>query len=207
MELEHYKHSNFVYKGIPIENHKSFLNVKTYRVAVQTEQILKGCMNPQRTTLARGEVLTPSADFNTLFIAFHAGQHYGRGLALHHLCDWAVLIRRFGLHLPKEMTDKRFLGFISAITVLCNRYLGTSVQVSGGEELAEEVLGEMLAPKYPDMVPVKNKVRILVFKTKRLLHRYWLTNRIFHISIVKRLWISIVDHVRRPHTIFSRVRG
>lgn len=32
------KHSVFYYKGVPIENHKTFLNVESYQVAVQAER-------------------------------------------------------------------------------------------------------------------------------------------------------------------------
>ena len=33
------KHSVFYYKGVPIENHKTFLNVESYQVAVQAEKV------------------------------------------------------------------------------------------------------------------------------------------------------------------------
>ena len=32
----------------------------------------------------------------------HLAQHYARGLALHHLCDWACLLNRYGLHIPED---------------------------------------------------------------------------------------------------------
>lgn len=207
VEMHSYKHSNFYYKGVPIENHKCFLNVKHYPVAVQVNALLKKVLQPQETFLLDGtcRIMTPSAPFNTMFLAFHASQHYGGGLALHHLCDWAMLLKRHGLTLPDELKDKRFLEAIAAFTQLCNRYLGTSVKVEGGEALADEVLQEILRPRYPHKmgVPVKGKWNILVFKTRRFIYTSRISNRILYRPLWKRIWQSVVAHVRRPETIFK----
>lgn len=87
------KHSVFYYKGIPIENHKTFINSETYRIAVQMDKLLQGLLQPVSAELdGKHTILIPSSAFNTVFLAFHAAQHYARGLALHHLCDWACLL-------------------------------------------------------------------------------------------------------------------
>lgn len=39
--MHSYKHSNFYYRGVPVENHKCFLNVKRYKVAVQLDDLLQ----------------------------------------------------------------------------------------------------------------------------------------------------------------------
>ena len=207
VEMHSYKHSNFYYKGIPIENHKFFLNVEHYPVAAQVNGLLHLCLNPQTTELMGGDcnILTPSPAFNTLFLAFHASQHYGSGIALHHLCDWAVLIKRHGLRLPQELADKRFLEAIAAFTQLCNRYLGTRVEMAGGEKLAAEILEEILHPRYPHKggVPVKGKWNILLYKTRRFLYMSRMSNRILYLPLWKRVWSSVVGHIRRPETIFQ----
>lgn len=200
------KHSNFYYKGIPIENHKTFLNVELYEVANQVENLLKKVMDPRPTELLSGKytILTPSPAFNTLFLAFHAAQHYGSGLALHHLCDWAMLITRHGVQLPDALTDKRFREGIAAFTCLCNSLLGTSVPVEGGEDLAKEILGETLYPPFDSKgTPVQGKVGVFIYKTKRFLHRSKISNRILYKPLWKRTWDSIVIHIRRPDTIFQ----
>lgn len=206
VEMHSYKHSNFFYKRIPIENHKSFVNVKLISVAVQVNDLLMKCIHPQPTELLNGEcrILTPSPAFNILFLAFHAVQHYGSGLSLHNLCDWAVLIERYGLQIPDELSHKGIREAIAAFTQLCNRYLGTCVEVQGGEELAEELLREILRPKYPhkEEVKINGKLGILIYKTGRFYYKWRLSNRILKVSIWKRIWDSIVYHVRRPKTIF-----
>ena len=207
VEMHSYKHSNFYYKGIPIENHKSFLNVEDYPVAVQVDALLQKVLDPQSTELLDGEcrILTPSPAFNTLFLAFHASQHYGSGIALHHLCDWAMLVKHYGLQLPAELTDKRFLEAIAAFTQLCNRYLGTEVEVNGGNELADEVLEEILHSRfsYKADIRMKSKLSVLLYKTRRFLHQSRISNRILYKPLWKRAWKSVVVHVLRPETIFK----
>ena len=87
VDMHSYKHSNFYYKGIPIENHKSFLNVEEIQEAIVADEILHRELNPRTVALKEGKVQIPSPTFNALFVAFHALQHYGSGIALHHLCD------------------------------------------------------------------------------------------------------------------------
>lgn len=207
VEMHSYKHSNFYYKGIPIENHKFFLNVECYPVAVQVDELLKKSLKPQTTELLDGKcrILTPSPAFNTLFLSFHASQHLGSGIALHHLCDWAMLIKRYGVQLPQELTDKRFLEGIAAFTQLCNQYLGTEVEVKGGNDLANEILEEVLHPKYPHKahVAVTGKLNIFIYKTRRFLHVSKVSNRILYLPLWKRVWMSAIGHLRHPETIFK----
>ena len=224
VEMHSYKHSNFYYQGIPIENHKMFLNAQHHPVIAQADGLLKERMRPRVVNLLDGEcrVWIPSSAFNTIFLAVHTLQHYGSGMALHHLCDWAVLINRYGLVLPDELKDPRFLKAVAAMTCLCNRYLGTSIteckcsrsllasiKVSEGEALADEMLDEILHPKYPhkEVVQIKDKWNILVYKTRKFLHAAKVCNRVFYRPLWKRIWVSVVAHVRRPETIFQTQAG
>ena len=131
-------------------------------------------------------------------------QHYGSGLALHHLCDWAMILKQYGLLIAEEMKSLRFYQGIKALTRLCNDYLGTNVPMEGGDELANEMMQEILYPKYMEVVPVKSKVGIILYKTGRLFHLRQLKCQIFDYSLKRRLWGSIVFHIRNPKTIFGR---
>lgn len=203
VDVEYYKHSTFYYKGIPIENHKSFLNVDEGPIFVHIDKVLHQYMAPAMTALPVGQVMTPSVAFNSLFLAFHAARHYGSGLALHHLCDWAVLVSQCGLQMPAEVRDERFLRFVDVLTMLCNRYLGTTLKTEADEVLACEVLDEMLHPRYTDQVKGKSKVGVVVYKLQRLFYNHKLANRVFTTSLVKRLWSSVIFHIRKPETIFK----
>ena len=204
VEFHNYKHSNFYYKGIPIENHKSFLDVKDIKEAVLANEILQSELKPRSVELVAGKVQIPSPAFNALFIAFHTMRHYGGGMAFHHLCDWAMILKHFGLMIPGEMKGTRFYQGIMAITRLCNDYLGTNVPIEGGEKLANEMIQEIFNPKYEEVVPVKSKLGIILYKTGRLFHVHRLLGRVFDISLRRRLWRSIKFHIRNPKTIFGR---
>ena len=203
VDVANYKHSNFCYRGIPIENHKTFLDIKESPLFKHSDKVLHQYLSPSLTTLPIGQVMTPSVPFNTLFLAFHAGRHFGSGLALHHLYDWAVLISRCGLQMPTEVTDERLLRFADVLTMLCHRYLGTSLQVEADEELACDVLGEMLYPRYLKEVEGKGCVGIVVYKLRRLFYRQSLERSVLGSSLIKHLCSSIILHMRKPETIFK----
>lgn len=200
------KHSNFYYKGIPIENHKTFLNVDTFPVAAQMEQVLYKYLQPHTTPLMNGtyHIQTPSPAFNALFLSFHAAQHYGSGLALHHLYDWACLLKRYGWCLPQEVTDKKLLRFIHALTGLAHTFLGTSPSSVADTPMMNKIYTEIFHPRYPSKgIPVKGKWNILVYKTRRLLYVFRLKQEVIEGSLANRLWQSVVAHIRHPHTIFN----
>ena len=206
IKIEHhtYKHSNFYYKGIPVENHKAFLNVKDIKEAVLANEILQRELKPRCVVLSSGKVQIPSPTFNALFIAFHALQHYGSGIALHHLCDWAVILKHNGWSILEGINSKRFWEGVMALTCLCNKYLGTSVPVDGGEDIAKGMMEEILNPPFATVVPVQSKAGVILYKTRRLLHTHHLKSQVFDISLRRRIWSSILVHLRRPETIFRR---
>lgn len=206
VEYIFYKHSHFNYKGIPIENHKFFVNVKGIKEARKANKILHRELKPITVELAEGRIAVPSPAFNTLFIAFHTLQHYGSGISLHHLCDWAMILKHYGLNMPEEMKSKKFMRGVCAMTQLCNRYLGTSIAVKDNEKVVDEMLIEIFDSPYKTVEPVKSKLGIIIYKTKRLLYRHHLKSSVFDVSLVKCIWDSIVFHIKRPHTIFARNR-
>lgn len=200
------KHSNFYYKGVPVENHRSFLNVTEFVVAARMERVLREHLLPRPTSLLDGEcnIMTPSPSFNALFIAFHALQHYGSGLALHHLYDWACLLQRYGWCLPAGADDAGMLRFIDAFTDLAHHLLGTEPVRGADSGLMERIYGEMLHPRYHlRELPAKGRWGILVEKTRRLLYTHRLKGEVIQGSLARRLWDSVVFHLRHPETIFS----
>ena len=165
--------------GIPVENHKSFLDLGEYEIATQVEELLKNCINPVEATLPNGGVvLTPSSEFNTLFVAYHNAMHYGSGFSLHHLVDWACVIRKYGLNLPKELKDKHFLRGIAAMTQLSNKYLGTNVPIKGGEKLAAEMLEEIFHPINDRIMPEGNVFKHYLCRAKRFFDMTHIKNSI-----------------------------
>lgn len=205
VDMHSHKHSNFFYKGIPIENHKTFLDVQWYKQAPQVEQILQRLLEPQPALLSAGKYrcLVPSSEFNCLFVAFHAAQHYGSGLALHHLCDWVVLLNNYGLQLPDEITDVKLRQGINTFTRLCNEYLGTSEKIVGSELSAEVMLESILHPKFVLVdIPVKEPLKVFLYKARRFVYMHRLNNSILGWPMWGRIREMIFNHLRHPDRIF-----
>lgn len=199
-----FMHTAFFYKGVPIENHHRLLDIYRYKAGRQVAGWLLKNVSPRWTDLVEGKVLTPSPEFNTVYLAFHTFQHYSGGLCLHHLCDWAMQVIRNGLSLPIEITDQRFLRGVAALTHFSNRFLGTSVPVQGGEDLMTIMLQEMFRPTYPEEVPFENKCGILLYKIRRFFHRYNLSNSVLSGSFLWYLGYRLTFHLRHPNMIFRR---
>ena len=211
VEMHGYKHSNFYFKGIPVENHKYFLNVQINRKFLGgLNDILHEVLEPQVAELYNGEykILVPSPTFNTLFISCHAFQHYGSGIALHHLYDWATILKNHGLHIPDKIKNEKFLRAIAAMTHLCNLHLGTSINLNGYphgyKEMSDEMLKEMLYPIYNKIVPHTGYAKIFFYKTRKVLRSAKLANDVFGASVFGRLLESFIAHVMHPSTIFER---
>lgn len=211
VDMHSYKHSNFFFKGIPVENHKFFLNVHINKSLLGgLNNLLHKLLNPVEVQLHNGEykILVPSSEFNTIFISCHAFQHYGSGISLHHLYDWATLLHNYGLNLPAQVTNTNFLRAIAAFTHLSNIYLGTEIKLDsfpqGYETMADEMLKEMFAPVYTKVVPYTGKARILAYKTRKVFRSAKLANDVFGSSFVGRIMESVIAHIKAPSTIFNR---
>ncbi len=210
VDTHSYKHSNFYYNGIPVENHKCFLNVKINPKFLGTlnDHLLK-VLQPREVELYDGayKLLVPSPQFNTLFISCHAFQHYGSGISLHHLYDWATILKNHGLHLPDSLTNENFLRGIAAMTHLCNTHLGTRIDITGFPdgyvEMADEMLHEMLYPIYSKVVPYTGKAKIFIYKTRKVLRSAKLASDVFGVSVFGRLYESLCHHIKNPQGIFK----
>lgn len=209
------KHSHFDYEGISIENHKMFLNGERYALARRLDPVLRRELRPQSTLLSCGPsapderytVLTPSYAFNAIFIAFHAAQHYGTGLALHHLFDWACLLRRQPLQLPEEaLAEPAFMQAIGAFNHLCATWLDIDAPRATDPavlRLSEEMLQEMLHPAFSRTVPTRNRVGIIWYKLRRFINGTHQADKLLGMTPWQRFRYSVVAHIRRPDTIFG----
>ena len=79
-----------------------------------------------------------------------------------------MILKHYGLLLPGDLDYKPFLQGVYGMTQICNRYLGTSVPVSGGEKVAKEMFEEIMHPKYASIVPTNNKIGIVFYKLRRI---------------------------------------
>ena len=202
------KHSEFFYNDLMVENHKYFVNKESYPEAIIIDKILHKKLNPVEKILPNGtKILVPSSEFNSIFLAQHAFQHYaGGGIDLHNLVDWGMHIKENGLEVPKELKGTKIEKFMYALTNVSNKYLGTKVKVPENPEYEKDLFSRILNPDFKEPVPQNaGELEVLWFKTKRFVktfnERRALTGKSFTKDFAKAVIHSIKAHLRKPETI------
>ncbi len=199
------KHSEFLYNDLVVENHKYFVNKEAMPEAKKIDAILHKVLNPVEKTLPSGtKILTPSKEFNTVFLAQHAFQHYAfGGIDLHNLVDWSMHIKQNGICFPEELKGTKVEEFANALTNVSNKYLGTNVEAPKNEAYEKRLFEKIL---HPDPVrPPENlsNYEIIMFKTKRFLNRFNETKELTGRSLSNAIIHSVKAHLRKPGTILG----
>lgn len=98
VEKEGSKHSKFYFKGVPVENHKTFLNVECTQTDKNLEKYLHETLTEQGydTIIIEGvQVRIPVPDFTAIFLTRHNITHFlASGLVLRHFCDLALFFEK-----------------------------------------------------------------------------------------------------------------
>ena len=95
VERDYYKNSHIKYRGLMVENHCFFLPVRGRRSMKVLERHLREITLRGKTDFVPDtKLIVPSADFNALFLAMHALNHFlAEGIKLRHILDWALLLK------------------------------------------------------------------------------------------------------------------
>ncbi len=140
-----YKHSEFGYKGLQVENHQFCTAVSGSRRAKRFERLLQSLLTEEGTTqIGKTYLENPSPMFNALFLAHHALGHFlTEGIALRHLCDWAMLLHKQGdkidwTQFTKYADEFGLKKFADAMTRLSKAYLGIEFPVNYVPEKDDE---------------------------------------------------------------------
>ena len=206
-----YKHSQITYKKMPIENHRNFLNVESSPLAKKMNKYLYKVLKPTEEILPHGtKILVPSKEFNTVFISFHAMQHYvGGGINFHHLADWAVHVNKHGLKVPEEAKGTKLEEFMYAFTNLANKHLGTNVKVPENKKLEDSIFNKILNPNKTESgltkPNTKNPLKIFAYKYQSIIERtarqneFWGTKN----TVAGNIFKSFIQHLKNPKTFIN----
>jgi hypothetical protein len=201
-----YKHSGFMYKGVSIENHAYFLNVRRSRQMANLNTRLIALADKESGNAPLGKPVLPDADFTALFFMIHALNHFAGALPVwRHFYDWAVFLHankgkwdmnRYGEALS-EAGLKKPADVYTAITV---DYLGLPLEEAPPFErdsvLEEKILRAMGAPS-PAMPDEKSSLwSIMDYKWRRLLDSRWRQELISPGSFYKVILNSIFNHIQ-----------
>lgn len=214
----HYKHSNYYYRDIMIENHAYLLNVRDSAQIKKLNLVLLDILQQNRTgeNIHKDKLLFPSPDFTALFFIIHAIKHLSTApLQLRTYCDWALFLKE---HANELNTDKwkntldnaGLLKIAEAITSLAVQWLAPSLDIPfplrDHPELEKRISNEMLKPFYS---PCQSKAphKVFIYKYKRLCkicqrHISFYGGNLYKHSF-SRFYSSFIDHVRHPETIFK----
>lgn len=198
-------HSSFCYNGTTFENHRRFLNFETFTELADIEEWLKEHLHPQSAVLpdATCDINVPSVAFERVFVPLHAAQHYGTGLSLRHLCDWAILALHGDFRVPDEPDNKYLYQVAKALSQLGNRYLGTSITVENCGKLPDEMMKEIIHPPFYHKKPFKNPLKAAWYKTRLKLHILWLRHRLLGVSLTKGFTELLKSILHKPSRLYK----
>ena len=141
------KHSEYVWDGVLIENHRTILNVRRNRTERELNALLVRLLEKEGTHGLAPGIQAPRATFNAIFLIRHAAVHFQKeGIVLRHLCDWACFLTRHWDEIDHAlfrtaMEDYRMDRFADLMTTAAVEYLGAEVP---GPECEAGMLGRFM---------------------------------------------------------------
>ena len=141
------KHSEYVWDGVLIENHRTILNVRRNRTERELNALLVRLLEKDGTHGLVPGIQTPPATFNAIFLIRHAAVHFQKeGIVPWHLCDWACFLTRHWDEIDHAlfrtaMEDYRMDRFADLMTAAAVEYLGAEVP---GPECEAGMLGRFM---------------------------------------------------------------
>ena len=217
IDLHNPKHSCFYFKGVLVENHCTFLNVKQFKTDRYLEMALQNTLseNTCGTLPLPGDnsLLLPPAMFSAIFLARHMCMHFVNGIVLRQLCDWALFLYKHHGEYDKEklsvlLDDVGLLSVMQSFTLSAIEYLGLPPEyspfpTSQNINLKERLFRDIMHPHYSTPPVNKNPFRIIAFKWKRLMANRWKYELIQKESFFRQLGKSMIFHLLHPNTILK----
>ncbi len=192
---DYYIHSHIGFKGVTIENHRFFNQVRGSRSRKALERQLIGLMNNSaslRRYVPDTALVIPPADFNALFLTMHALKHFIQegGIRLRHLADWAMFLKAEQDNVDWTQfyfwADRmHFSRFANAMTALAVNCLGLSVTARGlvpDSCYADLILADMLRPAVKTQVKDQSALRMRLDLACGAFRSLWKYHRIYQQS-------------------------
>lgn len=122
------KHSIFMFKGLQIENHCSFLDTHLFEIDKKLETYLFKYLqvNENSNSEKYYNAFLPAPDFNAIFLLRHAFIHLNmKETTSRHLCDWACFLTKC------EINYKEFQNVMSEVSIrhLSNSFTSLAIQL------------------------------------------------------------------------------
>lgn len=209
------KHLMFYYQGIPIENHRKFLNEHRYKVDVLLETVLNETLKTVECDIValpqNVSVLSPPPTFNAIFLARHMIVHFPSGMSVRHLCDWAIFLEKNQgkydtKYVIRELQNTGQLELITIFSSICVKYLGLSKSCNPFEEVEDSELEERIVADVlrgdSELTDSSNPFKIMMSKWNRFYNSLWKQQLSNRMSKPHLIWESVVEHIINPSSIF-----
>ncbi|MDR1718168.1 MAG: nucleotidyltransferase family protein [Prevotella sp.] len=213
-----YKHSNYYYKDIMIENHAYLLNVRDSSQIAKLDKKLLDILqkNDINSKTKEDKLHFPPIKFTALFFIIHAIKHLsGAPLQLRTYCDWALFLKAHidELNIEEWRSNLREAGLLDiaeAMTNLTFKWMEIPVNLPIHScihaVLEERISNEMLRPFYPSCQS-ETLWGVFAYKYKRFYARnkryVSFHGGNFYSYFISSFYSSFIDHVKNPGTIFK----
>lgn len=151
---DYYKDATIKYRGLMVENHCFFLPIRGSRNMKMLERHLREIALRGKTDVVPGtKLIVPSADFNALFLAMHALNHFlTEGIKVRHIVDWAMLLKAEQENIDwgefYKWADRMHLTrFADAMTAISAEHFGlqiTNPDIHTSSPYAERILRDTI---------------------------------------------------------------
>ena len=208
---DYFVHSEFVIKGINIENHLHIVNPKVNSTGHYiNEQLLQLAEQSVVHPTVKG-ALMPSATFNALFLLRHSSWHFAReSIKLRDICDWAAFLTSSGkdIDIDKCMNMLRQSGlerYAAILTTLAVKYLGITSPLQFAEnyeELSERVKMDILTFDAGKGAR-RGVIGTFIDKIRNRRARKWCYDLVVPDEYMGNIWFSVKGYLQNPLAIFK----
>lgn len=193
-----YKHSVISYKGETFENHQYFVHTREGKQSKLLQQELKVALKSDKwDCLPDSGVLTPPAQWNAMFLTYHACAHFlSEGLRLKQVLDWAMFLKRH----QEDVNWKAYYTFCErhhlrrfseALTAICEKYLGIRIlntTITKDDTYTEKIINSIFNDDDYIYSEGESGWKERWHVVRNLFRYRWKYEEIYQQSIWKQLW-------------------
>ena len=205
----HQHHTTFRFEGQFVENHFDFVDVYSHPSSRRYEKILKRLAPEGLGTVRIGDqdVLTPSPDFNALFLLRHAASHFAsEKMTVRQVLDWAFFVRECGKDVDWNLVSGTVAefgmnDFLNCLDAICVEDFGFGADIfppfKADPELKARMLRDLIYPEFSEKEP-KAVLRRFAFRFRRWRKNAWKNRMVYPESSFVSFFYLLWSHIRKP---------
>lgn len=209
IDNSHHHHTVFFYEGISVENHYDFVNVHAHRSAKKVETVLKEIV---KRSCREGDVCLPSAEFDAVFVLYHAAIHFAATeISLRNILDWGLFVERYYAEVDwdwhwKFCEDMNMHRFLLAMNDICVKYLGFPTEhfrTGGDGKLTERVFNEILQPEF-SIEKGHGVIPYIISRYIKWRANSWKHKMVYPESLMATFFQQVWSHLLKPATLRNK---